>query len=174
MVYYKQAETLKELKQILKIQTENLPNALTKHAMENEGFVTVSHTLELLIKMNTAFPHTIATYKDSVVGYALSMSKDFGAEIEILKPMFKKISEVYSDNSYIVMGQICITKDYRGKGLFRGLYSAMRDFTKEKFNAIITEVDTKNVRSINAHKAIGFRELTRYEADDHEWSLIVL
>ncbi|GGG37186.1 hypothetical protein GCM10011414_03220 [Croceivirga lutea] len=174
MVYYKRAETVRELEQILKIQNENLPNALTKPEIENEGFVTVCHTLEQLIEMNTAFPHTIAVYKESVVGYALSMPKEFGAEIEVLKPMFKKINEVYSDKSYIVMGQICITKAYRGKGLFRGLYSAMQDFTKPKFEAIITEVDTKNTRSINAHSAIGFKELTRYFADDHEWSLIVL
>lgn len=50
---------------------------------------------------------------------------------------------------------------------------------KEKLPAgmdtIITEVDAKNQRSLNAHLAIGFSELKRYRGDDgKDWVLIVL
>mgnify|MGYP000294817886 CR=1 FL=1 len=57
------------------------------------------------------------------------------------------------------MGQICIAKEYRGSGVFRGLYQNMQRFIKGSYEAIITEVDIRNTRSMNAHKAIGFKEL---------------
>lgn len=75
---------------------------------------------------------------------------------------------------YIIMGQVCISKSHRGKGIFRELYQNMQRFLSPSFSKIITEVDTKNRRSMNAHQAIGFKELKRYTADDKEWSLVVL
>lgn len=63
---------------------------------------------------------------------------------------------------------------YRGKGIFKGLYNKMKDELQGKFNAIITEVDALNIRSSNAHKAIGFKELVKYESDGQLWELIVL
>ena len=49
-----------ELEQILSLQKENSPNALSIKEMEQEGFLTVTHTLELLDSMNKVCPHFIA------------------------------------------------------------------------------------------------------------------
>ncbi|NKI31490.1 GNAT family N-acetyltransferase [Croceivirga thetidis] len=174
MIEYKQANTDSELLQILDLQQRNLPKNLSKEEMEVQGFLTIEHDFALLKRMNEACPHTIAVENNNVVGYALSMHPKFGEEIELLKSMFAKINEVFSGGSYLVMGQVCISKDYRGKGLFRGLYQNMQRFTKADFEAIITEVDVKNTRSMHAHKAIGFNELARYSSDDREWSLVLL
>lgn len=174
MIEYKQAETDEELLQILELQQLNLPKNLSDEEMASQGFLTVEHDFALLKRMNEACAHTIALNENEVVGYALSMHPKFGDEIEILKSMFAKINEVYSRGSYLVMGQVCVSKNHRGKGLFRGLYQNMQRFTKPDFDAIITEVDVKNTRSMQAHKAIGFNELARYFADGKQWSLIAL
>lgn len=174
MIRYKQASTDFELHQILTLQQQNLPKNLSKNEMKTDGFLTVEHEFHLLKQMNGTCPHTIAIENEKVVGYALSMHPKFGDEIEILKPMFAKIKEVLKGNSFLVMGQVCIAKDHRGKGLFRGLYQNMQQFTKPNFEAIVTEVDLKNSRSMQAHQAIGFQQLTRYQADGKVWSLIVL
>ncbi|MBT8184311.1 MAG: GNAT family N-acetyltransferase [Eudoraea sp.] len=164
-----------EFKQILKLQQENLPNAISISEKENEGFVTVSHTLEILQRMNDICPHTIAKDGNKLVGYALSMHPIFGNEIEVLKPMFDQIEQLVPEElKYIVMGQICISKAYRGKGIFRNLYRAMWEAVKSNFDCIITEVDATNIRSLNAHYAIGFEALKLYSSGGREWHLIIL
>lgn len=169
MIKYKQAETAKEIKQILDLQKQNLPKSLTEKEKREHGFLTVEHSFDLLRKMNLDFPHTLAISEGKVVGYALSMTQKFARNIEVLKPMFAEIKK-----GFIVMGQICVAKNFRGQGVFSGLYKSMQVFTKDVFGSIITEVDVKNSRSMNAHKAIGFKELSRYSSDGRVWSLIIL
>ncbi|MGB5700734.1 GNAT family N-acetyltransferase, partial [Muriicola sp.] len=116
-----------ELAEILALQEQNLATNLTEKEIEKEGFVTVSHTLDLLSKMNAICPHIIAKDKGRVIGYALCMHPDFSREIPVLLSMFEQIGEVVpTEQSYLVMGQVCIDKAYRGKGIFRGLYKTMK------------------------------------------------
>lgn len=170
-----QVQNQLELKQILALQRENLPNALLKEEMEKEGFVTIAHTFDLLNAMNKVSRHIIAKENDRVVGYVLCMHPKFGNKIDILKPMFKEIDTVLSgDEKYMVMGQVCIDKAYRKIGLFHKLYMKMQDITKPDYNFIITEVDASNKRSLNAHLAIGFVELKTYSSNGRIWHLIAL
>ena len=172
---YCTAKTDEELKQILELQKINLPKAITKEERIKEGFVTVSHNLDLLLRMNNACPHTLAKAGRKVVGYALSMHPDFGDEIEVLQPMFAEINKVIPrDTKYIVMGQVCIAKAYRGQGIFRKLYEYMFRIIQPAFNCIITEVDAANIRSLNAHYAIGFKDIKVYNSGGQDWHLIVL
>ena len=125
--------------------------------------------------MNDAHGHIIAIENDIVIGYVLCMHPKFAHSIAILKPMFIEISKTMKTNTeYMVMGQICIAKPYRRKGVFKGLYSKMKRTLPKGFDCIITEVDVNNKRSLYAHEAVGFRELKRYKTDTKEWSLIVL
>jgi len=164
-----------ELEEILSLQKENLPNALSKKEIEKEGFVTVSHTLDLLSTMNEVCPHIIAKNNDKVIGYALCMHPRFGDDIAILKPMFKEINSVLSQGEkYMVMGQVCIDREYRKKGVFQNLYKKMQEVIKPYYNCIITEVDALNKRSLNAHYAIGFVELKTYNSNGQKWHLLAL
>lgn len=175
MIVYTQAQTEKEIKEILALQTQNLPRNLSQVEIEKEGFLTVEHDFDLLWAMNNDFPHTIAKHNGNIAGYALSMPPKFGQHIPVLQSLFQKVEELLPQSlRYIVMGQICIAKSHRGQGLFRGLYDRMRYFTQDRFDIIITEVDTRNTRSMQAHKAIGFIELSRYPSEGRVWSLIAL
>ncbi|PRX56628.1 GNAT family N-acetyltransferase [Flagellimonas meridianipacifica] len=175
MIVYKQASTPRELEQILTLQQQNLPKSLSQNDMVKDGFLTVEHSLELLKEMNDMSQHIIAVENEKVVGYALSMHPKFAESIDILKPMFHEINKVVKKRTnYMVMGQICIAKTHRGQGLFRKLYSNMKTHLPDGFDTIITEVDTKNQRSMNAHRAVGFVELKNYSSDGKDWSLIIM
>ncbi|MCE2613377.1 GNAT family N-acetyltransferase [Flavobacteriaceae bacterium D16] len=164
-----------ELMQILELQKANLPEMLTDKELQDEGFVTVVHTLELLSSMNERCPHILAKSGDEVIGYALCMHPDFRKEIDILKPMFQEIDKVISPEApYLIMGQICIDKPYRRKGIFRGLYQKMLESTQKEFSKIITEVDGRNQRSLTAHYAVGFQDLSQYQSNGRDWYLITL
>ncbi|MBW8242306.1 GNAT family N-acetyltransferase [Muricauda oceani] len=175
MVVYKQADTLKELEQILDLQQRNLPKNISAEESTKEGFVTVEHTLDLLKSMNDVCGHIIAVDDDQVVGYALCMHPKFANDIEVLRPMFQEIDKTIEGQvNYMAMGQICVAKSHRGQGLFRKLYHTMKEKLPEGFDTIITEVDGKNKRSLAAHTAIGFQELKRYHTLDKEWVIIIL
>lgn len=175
MIVYKQTSTDNELQQILALQQQNLPQHLSVDERLREGFVTVEHSFDVLKMMNKECPHTLAVDNGKVIGYALSMHPCFGDTIPILKPMFAEIEKIgFAKNDFIVMGQICIAKSHRRQGVFRGLYQNMRAFLFPHFSKIITEVDAKNVRSLNAHLSIGFKEIHRYKSSTKEWVLISL
>lgn len=168
--------TEQELQQILNLQKKNSPSNLSLEEKVQEGFVTVTHTLELLTRMNLVCPHIIAKDGDKVVGYALCMHPSFRNDIEILIPMFAVLDTLLAphQDSYMIMGQICIDKEYRKMGIFRKLYQTMKNAAQPRFTGIITEVDATNTRSLNAHYSVGFTDLTTYESGGQEWKLMVL
>lgn len=170
---YTTATTNEELIQILSLQQMNLKSAVSSDEMEKEGFVTVHHTLDVLTRMNNACPHIIAKDDDKVVGYALSMTDDFKDEISVLRPMFTELENVNIQN-FITMGQICVAKTHRKMGIFRGLYNAMKIASYPKYDAIITEVDSTNSRSLGAHYAVGFEKICTYSSLGQDWELISL
>lgn len=184
MFTYTHATSDEELHQILQLQQQNLPESVSETIQKKEGFVTVRHDFELLKAMHKKCPHTVAKDGEKVVGYALSMHPDFGKDIVVLRPMFEEINRYYSSieaaekllkhGNFIVMGQICIAKAYRKQGIFRKLYEYMQSNLPAHCKTIITEVDAKNKRSLNAHYAVGFEELKTYESDGKAWVLIWL
>lgn len=175
MIHYKTTTTNEELEQILYLQANNLPQNLTPIEKKEQGFVTVHHTFSLLRKMHNIHPHIIAKDKEKVIGYALSMSKIFRNEIPVLVPMFNEIDKFFKkEKKYILMGQVCIDKNYRGKGVFRGLYNEMKTVFSNSYECIITEIDSANTRSLNAHKTIGFKELLTYQANNQDWIVVFM
>ena len=160
-----------DLRQILRLQHDNLRPQLTTSEVRQEGFVTVEHDLPLLTLMNHPHPHIIAKDGDKVVGYALVMTRDHGQSIPVLVPMFEKIDGLL-DDSYVVMGQICIDKAYRGQGLFRSMYAYYEQELRPHFTHIVTEIDKNNQRSMQAHLACGFTVLHEY-VTDQEWVIVM-
>jgi len=178
-ISYGTADTDLDLQQILALQAENLSTNISGEVAKKEGFVTVQHDFGLLKRMNTPYPHTVATANGKVVGYTLVMLRSFAAEIPVLLPMFDRINEAVfdgvklGDSRYFIMGQVCIAKEYRGQGVFAGLYQKMAEAMAPDFDFIITEIATRNLRSIRAHRKVGFRPVMVYD-DGEEWEVDVL
>ncbi|MFV7233928.1 GNAT family N-acetyltransferase [Flavobacterium sp. ZB4R12] len=173
-ITYKRASTLDELEQIRTLQLQNSPQNITSEEKLQEGFVTVQHTVALLEQMNAACAHIIAKDNNTVVGFALVMLSDFRNEIKVLIPMFERIDElVPKDKTYVVMGQICVDKNYRKQGIFRGLYHFYKEELQHKFDYLITEVAAINLRSMQAHEAIGFKTIDNYEENGIVWNIML-
>ena len=180
MIEYSTVTTEKELQQILNLQRKNLENALVKEDVQSQGFVTVRHDFAILSAMNTPYPHIIAKEEEELVGYTLVMLRSFGQEIPVLIPMFEKINALYykgkllQEETYFVMGQVCIDRAYRGQGLFTGMYHKMREEMADKFSYIITEVATRNTRSMAAHRKVGFETILEYGSEqEEEWAIVL-
>jgi hypothetical protein len=71
-----------------------------------------------------------------------------------------------------VMGQICVGKPWRARGVFDLLYQAHRRHLRAAYDCVATEVATRNTRSMSAHERVGFTVLERYRDATDEWALL--
>lgn len=172
-----------EVRQIHELQAVNLPSVLTADTMASQGFVTVRHDPDVLRRMNEVAPAIIAKDAGRVVGYALVMPREFAPEVPILGPLFEMLDglswrdALLRDRArWFVMGQVCVAEGYRGRGVFDGLYRAMAEEYRDRYDFTVTEVAARNTRSLRAHARVGFRTLQVYPDANagEEWHVIVL
>src|SRR5262249_24579419 len=116
-------------------------------------------------------PSIVAYDGETLAGYALVMPVECRQWLPVLQPMFARL-DALKVQRYYVMGQICVAQAYRGRGVFDALYREHRERLSPQFDACVTEVATRNMRSMRAHQRVGFTELERYRDATDEWSLI--
>ena len=181
MIIYTTSRSDKDLLDILELQKINLPINLTKEEIQSQGFVTVLHSFEDLKKMNGIEQSIIAKENDKVIAYLLAMTEKSRSDIPALAPMFENFSKIdfwgkkIADYHYLVVGQVCVAREYRGKAVIDNCYATYKNHFQHKYEFAITEIATKNLRSINAHKRIGFIEIHKYHhaPENDEWSIMI-
>lgn len=141
-----------------------------------DGFVTVQHTLDILRAMHAIAPSIVARdAAGAVVGYALVMPRETRRLLPILEPMFARLEELVPPHvRWYVMGQIAVAPSHRGTGVFDAMYAEHRARYRDRFDRVITEVATRNTRSMRAHERVGFTTLLVYLDATDEWALIEL
>ncbi|HZX92915.1 MAG TPA: GNAT family N-acetyltransferase [Myxococcales bacterium] len=173
MVETRLVEGEDELRQILELQRANLPRSLSAEEIAAQGFVTVEHSLDVLRRMHALAPSVIATEGGRLAGYALVMPIECRELLPILEPMFRRLDGMGGVlGRYYVMGQICVAPAWRGRGVFDLLYAAHRRHLAGRFDSSITEVATRNVRSMRAHLRVGFAVIERYRDATDEWAVL--
>jgi hypothetical protein len=181
MVTFHGVEKEQELLAILALQAANLPLSISPEEAREQGFLTVKHSLNILQTMNEPYAHTIAKDGDQLAGYALTMTNDFRGHLPILDPFFERLDGLkWNDRSlksmdYVLMGQVCVAKAYRGQAVFAGLYQKMQERMAPHFELIVTEISGRNKRSLRAHEKVGFADILHYTAPDGEpWVIVGL
>lgn len=180
MIAFTTSDSKKDLDGIIDLQKSNLAANLAFDEIQSQGFVTVIHTYEQLSKLNHIEKHIIAKDNEKVIGYLLAMTHHSKSDIPILLPMFNVFDDTtfnnkkIADYNYIVVGQVCIDKLYRGKGILDKCYAVYREYYSDKYDFAITEIATTNTRSLNAHKRIGFKEIKTYTSPDNiVWTIVI-
>jgi L-amino acid N-acyltransferase YncA len=180
MMEYTVSVSEKDLKEILELQKENLAPNLSPTEIKTQGFLTLAHSYEQLKKLNDFEKHVIVKDNDRVIAYLLAMTNRSKFDLPLLIPMFNIFNEIpyrdktVSDYNYIVVGQACIQKNYRGQGILENCYSNFKNRFINKYDFAITEIASLNLRSLNAHSRIGFREIHRYtDPFNTEWAIVI-
>lgn len=180
MLVYTISKTDEELLQILELQKNNLPDNLSDEQMASGGFVTLRHTLDLLKKQNAIEQNIIAKDHNRVIAYVLALTVASRFDMPVLFPMFDAFDELEYDQKkissykYIVVGQVCVAADYRGKGVFDKCYYEYKNRFAGKYDFAITEISTRNYRSKNAHHRIGFKSIHNYiDPDGAGWEVVL-
>ena len=160
-----------DLPAVLELQRANLSRNLPAEEVASQGFVTVEHTLEVLKQMHAISPSVVAVDGDALAGYALVMPVECRTLLPILEPMFARL-DALGVADYYVMGQICVARAYRGRGVFDLLYAAHRRELSARWRRCVTEVALRNGRSMRAHERVGFQVIERYRDATDDWALL--
>lgn len=167
-----------ELRQILQLQQQNLFQHLAEEESRSQGFVTMQHSLEILQQMHDLAPAVIIKDNEQVVAYALSMLKECRHLMPELSSMFELFDRLgwkgkpLNEYRYYVVGQICVAKAYRGMGLAEALYRHHRQVYQQRFDLFLTEIATRNTRSIKAHEKVGFQIIHIHKDVLDEWAIV--
>jgi predicted GNAT family N-acyltransferase len=179
MIQLKKANSQKDLLGILDLQAENHLTSLSPEEKMQQGFVTVRHSLGQLQELNAFAQHIIAVDSGKVVGYILAMTKHSKNLIPVLIPMFEQFdmltykNKKMSEHDFMVIGQVCVDKAQRGKGLFDRMYKAYREYYSSTFDFAITEIALSNQRSMAAHLRIGFQVIHEFKDETQLWAIVV-
>jgi hypothetical protein len=157
---------------------------VTTDEAREQGFVTVVHDEEKLRLMHALAPSVVAVERrasasggeGSLAGYALTMLPEARSLIPVLDPMFQQFERLSFHgkplSNFYVMGQICVARGQRGKGVVDALYAGHRDLYAGRFDAIVTEIAVRNIRSARAHARVGFEEIHRFRDETDDWSVV--
>src|SRR5579872_3518529 len=128
----KRVSDKQEVLDIKRLQSENLKANLTPEEMQQEGFLTADYTLDFLEALNAIEPSIIAVDDDKVVGYALVVTKKSIGHHALLDDLFHQADrftfngDELNGADYVLVGQLCVAKTHRGRGVVQGMYALYR------------------------------------------------
>ena len=179
MLYTTEVTTNDELIQVNVLNQHNLKANLSKQQQEEQGFVTWLYSVPLLQQVHAMAPSIIVKDDNKVVGYALVTPVEAGSFHADQQVMINNLGTInyngkpLSSYNYYIMGQVCIDKDYRGKGIFTMLFQKHKELYSDKYELLVTEISTNNKRSQKAHEKVGFTTIHTYRDVLDEWNVVV-
>ncbi|HJQ99058.1 MAG TPA: GNAT family N-acetyltransferase [Candidatus Polarisedimenticolaceae bacterium] len=172
------ASSVRHLEQILDLQQRYHTATLAQEVQDREGFVFARHSVPLLQRMAAELPQAIALADDVVVGYCLSLSLSLRGEVPALSPMFVELDRCsfrgcpLPSIRYFVGGQVCVDRDYRGRGLLARLYDHVRVSAPASYELCVTEIAVRNQVSVRAHEKMGFETISTYTDGREDWIVV--
>jgi ribosomal protein S18 acetylase RimI-like enzyme len=179
MITIKRVTEHSELEGIKNLQQENLKMNLTDQESVTEGFVTAEYTMDFLEKMHMESPSIIAKDGKQVVGYALVSVQAIRQDHDLLSDLFNTVDQItyrhrlLKDCPYVIVGQLCVSKHYRGRGLVQQMYQHFKDNLSTVFDYCITDVAKNNPRSLKAHLKSGFQVIDTLYYGGLGWDIVL-
>lgn len=167
-----------ELGQIHELNKKNMRTTAMTEEQMREGFVSWLYAPELLRQMHTIAPSIVVKDGNKIAGYALTATKEMCSFHRDLQTLFTHLQKIksgtgpLSDFTFYCMGQICVDKDYRGLGVVNLLYQKHKEIYGGKYQLLITEISTSNIRSQKAHEKTGFKTIYTYRDQLDEWNVV--
>lgn len=179
MIKIKRVTNNAELEGIKKLQEENLNINISAEEAEQQGFVSAVYSIDFLKIMHVAGPSVIAVDDNIVVGYALVSTKEIRHHHDLLADLFNAIDKInyngisLKDANYVVVGQLCVAKNYRGKSVVQMMYQYFRDSLQNEFDYCLTDVAQANPRSLKAHLKTGFEIVNTLTYGGISWDIVL-
>ncbi|CAF1417775.1 unnamed protein product [Rotaria magnacalcarata] len=183
MVSFTTAESEEDLLNIISLMKSNLRKTLSLDQQASDGFLSIEFSYDILRKMNQPASSIIATDTTSnkLVGYALASLPEIAVELPDIAKLILLIKTLdykgkpLRDNTYYILGQICVADGYRGRMVFDGMLQKHRELHSDRYEMMITCISNKNVRSLRAHARVGFETIYTFNdlSSDDTWHAVL-
>lgn len=168
----------KDYDSIVRLQAANYIENLTDEERV-EGFLSAQFSSEQIAAIATDLGIAIVTNGTEITGCLCAFRREFVHG----SPVVAKMLESYQDarfagralsafNSYIY-GPVCIAREYRRRGLLRGLYEFQKKHLTGRFEIGVALVSHSNPHSMQAHIAgLGMTEAGQFELDGKLFAIL--
>jgi predicted GNAT superfamily acetyltransferase len=154
---------------ILKLQAANFIANLSEEERKT-GFLSAEFTPEQTAHIAEDLGTMGAFIDGCVAGFLCAFRRDFETGSPVIAEMLESYDgmtfegrSLNSFNSYIY-GPACVAREYRGRGLLRGLYDAQKKDLAGQFEIGVAFVSRSNPHSLDAHvKGLGMTEVGNFE-----------
>jgi hypothetical protein len=176
-VQFRRAEA-SDYPHILRLQSANYFANLSAEE-RREGFLSAQFTPEQTAEIAQDLGTLVAVMDGALAGFLCAFRNEF----ETGSPVIAKMMESYDRmrfegrqlNSYksYIYGPVCIGRQYRRRGLLRGLYEAQQRDLAGRFEIGVAFVARTNLHSLQAHvHGLGMNEVGDFEVQDNVYAAL--
>jgi predicted GNAT superfamily acetyltransferase len=143
---------------ILTLQSSNYIGNLPEDHRK-QGFLSAEFTAGQVAAIAEELGTTVAVVGHRVVGFLSALRREFNTGSPVIAKMLdsydlvKFEGKLLGSYSSYIYGPVCVDRDYRGKGLLRGLYEAQKKDLAGQFDVGVAFVSRDNPHSLRAHAA---------------------
>ncbi len=154
---------------ILDLQSANFIANLAEEERK-QGFLSAQFTPEQTARIAEDLGTTVAIVDGRVAGFLCAFRKEFDTGSPVIAKMLDSYDRLsfhgkpLSSFSNYIYGPVCIGREFRGRGLLRGLYDAQKRDLAGQFEIGVAFVSRGNPHSLSAHVAgLGMIEAGDFE-----------
>lgn len=177
LITVKQAET-KDYSAIINLQNANTPDQLSEEE-KKQGFVVSSMTIQTLDAINKSLGVLVAMEGDQLTGFVCLAPTHPLPEHPIIKAMYDSFPQQTFHNKPLshyrvfLYGPVLINPMWRGKGILKKLFFAVKDFTEKKYDLGAAFINDKNKHSLSVHiEGLGMTALTPFTYENESFQLV--
>ena len=164
--------------EIVRLQRANYIANLTAEE-RREGFLSAGFSLDQVAAIASDLGIAIVTMDDGLAGCLCGIRREFDHGSPVVEKMLESYDQAWFQgkplsafNSYIY-GPVCIARQYRRRGLLRGLYDFQNKDLAGQFEVGVALVSHSNPHSMQAHvEGLGMTEAGEFELNGNLFAIL--
>ena len=164
--------------EIVRLQRANYIANLTAEE-RREGFLSAEFSLDQVAAIASDLGIAIVTMDDALAGCLCGIRREFDHGSPVVEKMLESYDQAWFQgkplsafNSYIY-GPVCIARQYRRRGLLRGLYEFQNKDLAGQFEVGVALVSHSNPHSMQAHvEGLGMTEAGEFELNGNLFAIL--
>ncbi len=166
-----------DFEKMVLLQNQNLSTVLADD-QKSDGFLSTAFTADQFIRMSESVAVVVGRNGDDVIGFICASTVEDCSENPLPAAMIARFPEILigahrlSELKCFIAGPVCVDKNYRGQGVFEGLYAELVGKAAAEYQAALALVSTANPRSIKAHAKIGMEVVGSFSFAEREFFIV--
>jgi len=164
---------------VLRLQAANFIANLSEEARQS-GFLSAQFTPEQTARIAEDLGTTLAIVDGRVAGFLCAFRNEFKTDSPVIANMLESYERLTFEGKPLssfkgyIYGPVCIGREYRGRGLLRGLYETQKNDLAGNFEIGVAFVALSNPHSLNAHVAgLGMIPAGDFSVNDNVYRTLV-